>query len=53
MSEAKAHYFKAVPKSSDCSHTDHEHGMCIECGADVTDDLVSRAEAAADARRDR
>lgn len=53
MADAKAHYFKAVPKSSDCPHTDHEHGICIECGKDIWDDIVARAESAAEAKEDR
>ena len=38
----------------DCQHDDgHEGGVCNSCGADVTQELVMAAEAAADAREDR
>lgn len=40
-------------QQADCPHVEHDHGICLECGKDITDDLVSRAEAAADAREDR
>lgn len=45
--------FRAQEKQHDCPHDEHEHGYCLDCGKDITDDLVSRAEAAADAREDR
>ena len=36
-----------------CGHDEHDHGICIECGADITDTLAGQAEDAADAREDR
>ena len=36
-----------------CPHDEHDHGICLCCAKDITDDLVSRAEAAEDARSDR
>ena len=36
-----------------CDHDEHEHGICIDCGADITDTLAGQAEDAADAREDR
>jgi len=31
----------------------HDHGHCIACGADITDELAGLAEDAADAAQDR
>lgn len=36
----------------ECDHAEHEHGICLNCSKDITDDLVARAEAAADSRED-
>lgn len=27
-----------------CPHDEHDHGICLYCGMDVTQDLVARAE---------
>ncbi len=29
-----------------CEHDEHDHGFCLDCGADVTDRLIMDAEAA-------
>jgi hypothetical protein len=35
----------------ECDHEEHEHGHCLACGADITDELAGQAEdAAADAQ---
>lgn len=26
-----------------CDHMDLDHGVCLDCGADLTDDLANRA----------
>jgi Fe2+ or Zn2+ uptake regulation protein len=36
-----------------CTHDEHDHGICLDCGEDITQELVSKAEAAADAAQDR
>ena len=36
-----------------CPHDEHDHGICLECGRDIMDDLVAAAEFAADCREDR
>ena len=38
-----------------CDHDehDHDHGICLACGSDITDTLAGQAEDAADAREDR
>lgn len=53
--EAKQEWLQRRQRAAqdECPHTDHECGVCIECGKDITDNLVSRAEAAADAAQDR
>ena len=28
-----------------CQHEEHDHGICLYCEADITDNLVSKAEA--------
>lgn len=40
-------------EQEDCTHDEHDHGICLYCAKDITDDLVSRAEAASDAAQDR
>jgi hypothetical protein len=37
----------------DCPHDEHDHGICLSCGKDITQDLVAKAEAASDAAQDR
>lgn len=39
--------------NDDCPHDEHDHGVCLECGRDIMDDLVCAAEFAADCREDR
>jgi len=36
-----------------CDHEEHDQGICLACGADITDELAGRAEDAADAAQDR
>lgn len=50
MREALATY---NPKAGPCDHPEHDHGICLECGADITDELISRAEYRADCAQDR
>ncbi len=45
-------FFETMPEEP-CPHDEHEHGVCIDCGEDITQTLVVRAEAAADAAQDR
>jgi hypothetical protein len=28
----------------ECPHDEHDHGICLDCGKDIFDDLVGRAE---------
>ncbi len=61
MYEARAEYDAATPaerakvlsKEDECPHDEHDHGICLECGKDIMDDLVAAAELAADCREDR
>lgn len=27
-----------------CPHDEHDHGICLDCGKDIMDDLVGRSE---------
>lgn len=45
--------FVLKEKQDDCLHTDHECGVCIECGKDISDDIAARAELRADEAQDR
>ncbi len=29
-----------------CEHDEHDHGYCLDCGADVMDRIIMRAECA-------
>jgi hypothetical protein len=37
----------------ECPHDEHDHGICIDCGKDIMDDLIGRAEMMRDAAEDR
>lgn len=37
----------------ECPHDENDHGICLDCGKDINDDLVAAAEFAADCREDR
>lgn len=28
----------------ECPHDEHDHGICLDCGKDIMDDLIDRAE---------
>lgn len=28
----------------ECPHDEHDHGICLDCGKDILDDLIGRAE---------
>lgn len=61
MAEARREYDAATPaerakvlgEEDECPHDEHDHGICLDCGKDITDDLVAAAEFAADCREDR
>jgi len=40
-------------RAEQCDHEEHDHGICLACGADITDTLAGQAEDAADAAQDR
>ncbi len=29
----------------ECSHDEHDHGICLDCGEDIMDSLMAKAEA--------
>lgn len=36
---------KAVEKSKEeCPHDEHDHGICLDCGKDIMDHLVTESE---------
>jgi len=35
----------AASNEEECIHWEHDHGICMECGEDILDDLVGAAEA--------
>jgi hypothetical protein len=38
---------------AECPHDEHDHGICLDCGLDIMDDLIGRAEMMRDANEDR
>ena len=36
-----------------CEHDEHDHGICLDCGKDIFNDLVGAAEFRADCINDR
>lgn len=44
---------KGLPsEEEECPHDEHDHGICLECGKDIFDDLVGEADFRRDAARD-
>jgi hypothetical protein len=40
------HVAQVEDEAEDCTHDEHDHGICLACGEDITDTLVGKAEAA-------
>ena len=40
-------------EQQECDHEEHDQGICLACGAGITDELAGQAEDAADAAQDR
>lgn len=36
-----------------CEHSETNHGVCSDCGTDISDDLCARAEAAMESFQER
>jgi hypothetical protein len=51
--EVKKLWVAALGEEDECPHDEHDHGICLHCGKDITDDLVAAAEFAADCLEDR
>jgi Fe2+ or Zn2+ uptake regulation protein len=32
-------------KEEECNHDEHDHGFCLDCGKDITNQLIMAAEA--------
>lgn len=37
--------------NEECSHEEHDHGICLECEKDITQELVAAAESAFEGER--
>jgi len=46
LSEYQAHKAQREKEEEqeECPHDEHDHGICLDCGKDIFDDLVGRAE---------
>lgn len=33
-------------EAEECPHDEHDHGICLDCEKDITNDLIGKAEAA-------
>jgi hypothetical protein len=31
-------------EQEECPHDEHDHGICLDCGKDIMDELIGRAE---------
>lgn len=40
-----------LENEEECIHWEHDHGVCMECGEDITDSLVGKAEDAYEGER--
>ena len=41
---AKYQQYKQEKYQEECPHDEHDHGICLDCGKDIWDDLIDRAE---------
>ncbi len=48
---AEAAAFRA--EQEQCPHDEHDHGICLDCGENIWDDVVAAAEFRADCNEDR
>jgi len=46
-------YVGEPPEEDACPHDEHDHGICLDCGTDITQDLVGKAEFRRDCAEDR
>lgn len=55
MQEAREEYeaHKREQEMDECPHDENDHGICLNCGKDIMDDLVGWAEMQRDAMEDR
>ena len=46
MQEYEQHLAKLAKEreQEECPHDEHDHGYCLDCGKDIMDDLIGRAE---------
>lgn len=40
-------------EEEECPHDEHDHGICLECGEDIHDQLIAQAEYLMDSIQDR
>ena len=45
--------WQAAREQEECEHDEHDHGICLNCGKDVWDDVVAAAEFRAECLEDR
>lgn len=53
LKEARAEYDAAEHPDEPCPHDELDHGICLSCGADCFDDVITAAEYASDIAQDR
>ena len=51
--EQAARQYITEQQQEDCGHDEHDHGICLYCGKDISDDLQAAAENYADSKQDR
>lgn len=51
LAEYPAH--KKQQEQEECPHDENDHGICLDCGKDIWDDIVASAEFRADCLEDR
>ncbi len=46
FSEYQQHKEKVAleKEQEECPHDEHDHGICLDCGKDIMDDLIGRAD---------
>ena len=51
MQNNKAQETEPCENAEPCEHGEHDHGICLDCGEDITQDLVMAAEYATEGGR--
>jgi Fe2+ or Zn2+ uptake regulation protein len=49
--DGKTNPYRQDTEEEECPHDEHDHGICLDCGEDIMDKLISQAEAYGEGER--